>query len=284
MLFIPNKNIAAETQYILNVLQQGVDASGDYPEKVATAKELWQSKTSSRAKSDAFKNIRATLASMCVGEVRCAYCEDSLADEVEHIQPKSLFPEATFSWVNYLYSCGPCNGPKGNRYGTLDGTNVVEFVRKRSDPILPPPAGASALVNPRLEDPLDFFELDLGGTTPTGAQVQGTFVIMPADAANEEMKARAVFTIDVLGLNREVIRLARKNAYGGYRARLIEYVKKKEEMADEAELEALREDILMTPHLTVFAEMRRQRDWLPELAALFDAAPEINAWRLTPTT
>ena len=48
------------------------------------------------------------------------YCEDSVGDEVEHHRPKNLYPDHTFLWDNYLYACGPCNGPKNNRFAVFD--------------------------------------------------------------------------------------------------------------------------------------------------------------------
>jgi hypothetical protein len=219
---------------------------------------------------------------MCVGPVRCAYCEDSLADEVEHVRPKNLFPELAFRWPNYLFACGPCNGPKSNRYGVVVGDIVEEFVRRPRDPILPPPEGPTALVDPRTEDPTEFLELDLGGVAADGLVLDGTFDFLPREEVAVSAQARAAFTIDVLGLNREIMRVARKNAFGGFRARLREYAEEKEAGAEVVELSRLRTDLLRTPHLTVFAEMRRQRNVLPEVDELLARAPEAAAWSLVP--
>jgi uncharacterized protein (TIGR02646 family) len=282
MLRVPDRPVLATTVGVLKSLQHSITLLPDYSDRVNAAIAAWNSKTSSKAKSEAFQDIRKTLALMCVGPIRCAYCEDSLADEIEHIKPKSFFPEFTFSWSNYLYSCGPCNGPKGNRYGAVNGGRVEEFVRKKGDPLVPPPAGPSALVDPRADDPLDFLDLDLGGVAPDGALFAGTFLILPREGSHPELQARAEFTIEVLGLNREVIRAARANAFGGFRARLREYVSEKLGGASPDRLEALKADILGTPHLTVFAEMRRQKNFLPMIRSLFDDAPETEGWPLVP--
>jgi uncharacterized protein (TIGR02646 family) len=282
MLRIANDSLPDNTLRLLESLQSRIDAEPDYPAKVKAAKEAWESKLSTRAKTEAFQMIRQRLARMCVGPVRCAYCEDSLADEVEHIRPKNFFPNLLFVWENFLFSCGPCNGPKGSRYGVVAANAVTEVLRRRGSPIVPPPQGPSALIDPRTEDPLDFLELDLGGTTPTGAELVATFELLPFTGGSAVDHARAQFTIDVLGLNREVIRVARANAFGGFRARLREYVVKKQANACNQVLDRLRDDLLSTPHLTVFAEMRRQKMFLPEIRALLDAAPEAEAWPLTP--
>lgn len=281
MLRIADRALPVGTLKILALLQAKVDAGADYASRVAMARSQWDSKTSSQAKKTAFLSIKSNLDHMCVGPRRCAYCEDSLADEVEHILPKDLFPEAAFRWSNYLFACGPCNGPKSNRYGVVNGGAVVEFIRRRGDPIVPPPAGPAGCINPRSEDPLALLDLDLGGQTADGEVLVGTFNFMPAEHLGADEVARAAFSIDVLSLNREVMCVARANAFGGFRARLVEYRNTREHGGTEATLARLRADLLNTPHLTVFAEMRRQRASLPEIDALFAAIPEATAWPLT---
>lgn len=283
MLRIAKRALADGARKVLEELQAQVDATPSYEAKVEAAKKAWDNKNSTTAKKDAFQTIRHTLAQMCIGPVRCAYCEDSLADEIEHIRPKNFFPDVVFSWENYLFSCGPCNGPKGSRYGVLNGDVVEEFVRGRKDPVTPPPAGPSALIDPRIEDPLDFLELDLGGATPDGDMLSGTFQFFPRDEnISAADQARAKFTIQVLGLEREVMRVARENAFGGFRARLREYVAEKQNGASPQRLRVLQDGLLKTPHLTVFAEMRRQKRFLPEIKHLFEKAPEAEQWELTP--
>jgi uncharacterized protein (TIGR02646 family) len=220
----------------LSLQQAAVFHSSAYAHQVVRAKELWAAKISNQAGRTAFATIRSTLASMCGGTIRCCYCEDSMADEIEHIRPKDLFPALTFVWQNYLFACGPCNGPKGNRYGYLDGNHVIDFVRLRREPIRSPPDAPPALIDPRVEDPLRYLELDLGGTTPDGAIIEGTFELLPSIELTSADEARAEYTIQTLGLNREIIRVARQNAFGGYRARLHEYADRKQEGASEAEL------------------------------------------------
>ena len=225
--------------------------------------------------------VRETLSRMCIGSVRCAYCEDSAGDEVEHILPKNLFPERTFAWPNYAFSCGPCNGPKGNRYGVVQGNSVQEFFRARNGPVDPPPAGQSGFINPRTEDPTRFLELDLGGTTPQGQVLRGTFRYLPRPGLSPLDRARTEFSCDVYGLNREIVRVARENAFGGFRARLREYVTEKRGGASSRRLREIRDDLLRTPHLTVFHEMRRQRSVLPQINAWLHEAPEAADWPLT---
>lgn len=284
MLAIEHRDLSATVAAVLADLQAIVDSGADYPSRVEEAKKQWDQKGSTHAKAVAFRSIRATLAAMCVGPVRCAYCEDSLADEIEHILPKTLFPERAFQWQNYLYACGPCNSPKSNRYGVVTGLKIVEFVQRRGALAVPPPVGMSGFVDPRTENPLLFFDLDMGGVTRNGEIIEGTFEILPGVDLSGIAVARARFTIDVLGLNREVIRVARANAFGGFRARLREYANCKEAGESEVILSRIKRDLLLTPHLTVFAEMQRQHSLLPEISELFARAPETRTWSLTRQT
>lgn len=284
MLRIADRELDAQSVKVLDTLQNGIDAIGDYPGRVAAAKRAWDGKTGSQAKAAAFASVRKTLGLMCIGSIRCAYCEDSLADEVEHIQPKNLFPQFSFRWSNYLFACGPCNGPKSNRYGTLDGNQVTEFIRHKNGPVVPPPTGQSGFINPRIEDPYEFLEMDLGGVAPDGMVIEGTFTLLPRENLEDSDKARAEFTITVLDLNREPIRKARENAFSGFTSRMFKYVTRKEAGAPEEELQEMRRGLLEAPHLSVFEDMRRQRGHLPEIADLIARAPEMLDWDIIPTS
>jgi hypothetical protein len=112
--------------------------------------------------------------------------------------------------------------------------------------------------------------------------LSATYDFLPRDGLTDIEHARAAYTIRLLDLNREVLRTARENAFGGFRARLYEYAEKREGGASVTILERLKNDLLRTPHLTVFAEMRRQRRSLPEIDALFTRAPESTEWPLVP--
>ena len=75
------------------------------PEQVKAAKTLFKSRN--RKENRTFAAVRKELADLCSGSRRCMYCDDSVADEVEHFRPKDLYPEVVFAWMNYLYACGP---------------------------------------------------------------------------------------------------------------------------------------------------------------------------------
>lgn len=283
MLQIFDSPLPKETNDVLVELQALVDGEADYPTRVSKAVELWDKKAGQVRRKQAFLSVRQALGKISYGIARCAYCEDSGADEIEHLFPKSLFPELTFKWSNYAFACGPCNGPKGNRFAVIkqDGT-IDEFVRKRGDPIVAPRAGTPGLVNPRAEDPMTVLELDLGGQAVDGTDLPPTFRFEPAFGLNKVQEARAKFTIDVLGLNRELILRSRKSAFASFRARLLEYVDMKEDGATTEELDEFRLGLLEMPHLTVFEEMRRQRSFLPKIDDYMNRAPEITTWKIAP--
>lgn len=196
---------------------------------------------------------------------------------------KDLFPQEVFQWEKYLFTCGPCNGPKkqsvlGYRFGR---SHRIRPQTWRCDSA--PPVGISGCIDPRSEDPMNFLDLDLGGQTAEGEELEGTLNFMPAMGLSSGDLARATFSIEVLSLNREIMCVARANAFGGFRARLREYVAEKEKEAPASRLLLLRDDLLNTGHLTVFAEMRRQCDILPQIAPLFTAAPEALEWTVIRT-
>ncbi len=202
----------------LKLLQKRVDSTESYKEQVEKAKTLF--KQNNKLENPIFKEVRKTLTRMCSGARRCCYCEDSAADEVEHIKPKDLYPEEVFDWKNYLYACGPCNSPKQNKFAVFSAVSgkMVIVTRKIKQPVVPPEKGESVFINPRNENALDFMELDL----------IDTFYFVPLFPEGTIEYLRAKFTIETLRLNdRDLLAEAREEAFCSYRARLIEYVKKK---------------------------------------------------------
>src|SRR2546426_12783509 len=114
MVQIEPVELPAHAKQALQRYQAEVDAESGYERRVEIADAKF--KTYNRKSNSAFEQIKDTLDAMCSGARRCMYCEDSAADEIEHHRPKNLYPELAFAWENYLYACGPCNGPKNNRF------------------------------------------------------------------------------------------------------------------------------------------------------------------------
>ena len=211
-----------------------------------------------------FEAVRDRLATMCSGARRCGYCEDSVGDEVEHIEPKDLYPEKVFVWENYLLACGPCNRGKNNRFSVIRNGRLEDVNRRRGSPVRRPRSGAPAPINPRDEDPLEFLDLE----------IVDTFRFLPREDLSDVDELRAEYTIDVLKLNRDVLLEARREAYGAYRARLSEYRSHRGDDANEADLEHMKNAITTSAHPTVWREMQRQQALIDELRALFEEVPE----------
>ncbi len=161
MIRLADLDLPEEVQQQLAEWQAEVDSEADYAARVAAGKHLFEARNIRH--NATFRQVRRTLTEMCAGARRCCYCEDSAADEVEHVRPKALYPQDVFHWPNYLYACGPCNGPKGSKHFVFPAgsSEAMDVSRPRNAPIVPPVAGDDALINPRREHGPDFLELDL---------------------------------------------------------------------------------------------------------------------------
>jgi hypothetical protein len=269
MIQIPSRDLPIDVTKKLRRYQAALDSEPDFGKRIELAAARFRQRN--RQNNVAFRRVRSTLTSMCAGAKRCMYCEDSAGDEIEHHRPKNLYPEHVFVWENYLYACGPCNGPKNNRFAVFasDGS-VVDVTRKRDQPAGPPVAGDPVLLHPRIENPLDYMMLDILGDT---------FLFVPTAFAQSQEFERASYTIQLLRLNRrDHLRVARREAYGSYRARLTEYVHRRDDGAGNSALDLLTDAIRRMQHPTVWSEMRRQSNLIPELTRLFGQAPEALAW------
>lgn len=269
MIRLPNLPLPAEAQAQLAQYQQEIDTLPEYAARVARAKERFESLN--RRGNATFDVVKATLTKMCVGARRCAYCEDSAADEVEHIKPKALYPELTFAWMNYLYACGPCNGPKNSRFAVFaeDSGVLTDVSRSKKSPVVPPIHGKPVLIDPRIEDPTEYMTLDL----------RDTFFFTPRARSGTPEYDRADYTITTLQLNlRDMLPLARRSAYRDFLAHLKQYIHDRAEGQPPEHLLRLAREIQTRQHATVWWEMKRQHLHLPELKRLFEAAPEALAW------
>lgn len=266
MLILRDPGLDANTARGLTRYQAKVDSEHTYAERVKKGKTLF--KSYNRKNNRVFRVVRERLATMCAGARRCGYCEDSVGDEVEHIRPKDLYPEAVFVWENYLLACGPCNGAKNNRFSVIRGGRLISVTRGRTDPVRRPQSGSPAPINPRCEDPLEFLDLE----------IVDTFRFLPREDLSTVDEVRACYTIEVLELNRDVLIAARHEAYGAYRARLHEYRRRRDEGAGDAELENMRDAINTSAHPTVWREMQRQQSLIEDLQRLFEEVPEALAW------
>ncbi len=149
---LPN-DIAAK----LSDLQLQVNNQPGFKQKVAKAKQLWETKGGVAGKQ-AFEQVRQHLLEMCVYVGVCNYCEHNEAGDIEHIHPKSFFPEQAFEWNNYLLACKQCNtGYKLDRCIVLnDQDEQIEVSRGQQ-----PGSNRLAMINPRQDDPAEYMMLNL---------------------------------------------------------------------------------------------------------------------------
>ncbi len=267
MLPLKDPGLPPETAQGLRKYQAEVDAAGAHARRVEEGSRLF--KLYNQPGKPVFAAVRERLALMCSGNVRCAYCEDAGATDIEHFRPKSLYPERVFVWENYLYACSDCNRRKGPRFSVMvDGHPVAVKAPQPGVEGEPSPSGSPALIDPRSENPLDFLELDL----------QGSFRFLERENLPPADEARTAYTIRALSLNNTVLSTARKQAYGNYRARLGEYRNKRDDHMCKTKLDKLSAEIVASAHPTVWREMKRQRDLIDELTALFAAVPEALDW------
>lgn len=264
---------------LLDDWQKEINKAPSYSVFIQTAAEKWRE----CSRKEAFGEVKAWLGAMCSGARRCSYCEDSMADEVEHIQPKNWYPELTFLPNNYLYACGPCNGPKRDKWAVFvkhdDKQEMLRLIRVRGAEPAPPPAGKSVLVNPRIEDPFSWLRLNLRPVNE-GLYFEDR---LPLDTVEDTQ--RRDYTLEILRLNaRPDLCNARWIAYENYKSRLARYVLRMQEGASADKLDRISQAIRTEAHPTVWREIQRHRregllnDVDEELDRYFDEVPEAVNW------
>jgi uncharacterized protein (TIGR02646 family) len=259
MLKVVKDDLPAAQQARLAAKQKMIDELPDYAARVKHAGELWDRKGE-------FAEIRTALAAQCSGLQRCQYCEDSAADEIEHVWPKTFYPEKAFLWRNYLYSCGQCNGTFKRAQWAVIGADGQWHVlgRKKGEIPMPPPDGSPAFIDPHIDDPLEFMALDF----ETGR-------FEPIAEEGTEAYQRAEYTIAVLGLNeRDFLTRARRNAYRDYLRDVEDYLVAKKDGDEEAWCHLQR--AIERNHATVWAEIKRMAMAGRAHQSIFAIAPELG--------
>jgi len=257
----------------LDTWQAAVDAVDDYAERVAQARRWFESRN--QEKNPTFGAIRAALRNMASGAERCHYCEDSLGSQVEHVRPKSLYPDHAFRWLNYVLSCQPCNTAKLAKYAVIRAGQLVDVSRAKNAPITPPLAGDMAMLDPRTTEP-EWLALDLEDTF----WIQARSGVVGLDAERVE------YTINtVLRLNADPHPERRRDAYSDYRAALSEYAIWSARGVSQSRLDGLRARIARRDHIMVWREIlrqyqlnRRPRQLQSDFGELFEAVPEALRW------
>lgn len=261
-----NINLDTKYQNFLTNWETEIRRITTHSEKVKVAQNKWKSRRTTKT----LEHVCLKLEEMCSGNRRCCYCEDSVADEVEHIKPKSLYPELTFTWENYLYACGQCNGSKNNKYALFIGIVLTPVQPSNS----PPSPGNDVFINPRQDAPMNFFDLDLGQEID-----DGTFQYLPKYGLSQSSVdyQRSEYTIEILGLNRDFLAVGRKSAALDFRARLYEYQQKKQNL-NAQQLQQFQRDFKSHSYPSVWEHIKAQYQSLPEINQFFQQFPEIQNW------
>ena len=296
MIHLNSKNIDASSNAHLEKVQKEITDEPTFEEQAKKASAKWDSKTSGAGKS-AFKNIKDTLMDMCVSVEICVYCEQNEATDIEHIYPKKLYPEKSFTWENYVLACGKCNTHhKSDKFKIFKPHNsaIEEDVTPPRGVYIQPANDDSLFINQRKENPMALLELDL-------VNKQFVFIEKFPEGTREYKKAK--YTKDLLGLNtRAALVASRKAAAKFYLSRFEKYVGAKnaidfQQLSDALNddlgdidqtqdfdiekariLESIKTDVLSYSHPTVMKELISQRDSLPKTNSLLNKAPEITTW------
>jgi uncharacterized protein (TIGR02646 family) len=264
MLAIPTTPCPANAQAKLVTLQAGINALGNFSERVILAQKYWDNRTGNIA----FQSIKSELEALRPG-LFCCYCETDRASAIEHIWPKSHYPERTFIWENYLYACSKCNSEyKKARWAIFCMTTGADYWEENHWSGTPPPNGEHVFLDLRQEDPQNLIRLNFE-----------TFKFVPlTQKLDERTKVRVDYTINqILHLNIDGLPDTREQAYEGYLGKLQKYVKLSptERQLQEAQKAKTFQNV---PQKTVWREMQKWHTRIPELDALFAQAPEALSW------
>lgn len=278
----------------LQKLQGQIDALPTYKAQVKQAKVLWQNKKKTNAQKAAFNRVEKELQKIAIGSNNyCNYCEANVGTTIEHIYPRGLFPNKTFIWENYLWACKQCNGKhKISQFQIFKNANSSEIINLVKDYSFVRPLNQDAVfINPRVENPLDYLQLDLES---------GLFQ-HKENNINTRAYKRASYTIETLQLNtRKGLVANRQKAYQNYQSLLQQYINIQKSTSSEvlmaifplsnnakkapweaqkqlASLE-LQTTLINQAHPTVWKEMQRQVDSIPALRELFQQVPKTLDW------
>lgn len=198
MIKIPIKSLDTDTLSKLEKLQLKIDQESTFSQRASKAQSSWDRKSATT-----FRKVIDTLLLMNISKGICNYCEQNESNDIEHIDPKSFFPEKTFVWENYILACKQCNsGHKLDKCFVFDMNDDPKFLERNIEPF----GKDVAFINPRTDDPTKYMIM----TFPSYQ-----FEILEGISQKQILIAQK--TIDILELNtRAVLIEARKNAANYY--------------------------------------------------------------------
>jgi uncharacterized protein (TIGR02646 family) len=257
MLAIPLITCSTSAIQKLAFLQSEVDTLESHLLKTQKAEAHWENRT----KNQEFRVIKDELLKVCPGGY-CCYCETNEPSPVEHIWPKVHYPERSFRWENYLFACANCNSiHKRSRWAIFQNQAGIDYWEEASWSAKPP-AGDPVFLDLRQEDPQSLIRLDFE-----------TFRF-EADVEDPRQQERVDYTINkVLKLNERGLSSARSAMYDAflYRLNLLRSLSPVDRQNKSAKFNGV-------PQRTVWKEMQRWHQRIPELKRLFEAVPEALDW------
>lgn len=130
---------------------------------------------------------------------KCAYCETvespGFVMQVDHYRPRDLYAWLTWEWTNLLFCCQQCNRKKSNQFpiqGARVGQPQADKQEWRADSVTFL-AEKAMLIHPELEEPGDHLVFHPNGSI---------------EAKNGSLRGK--MTVEICGLDREALRIARK--------------------------------------------------------------------------
>ncbi|WP_156348133.1 HNH endonuclease [Sphingomonas sp. Leaf34] len=253
MLKYSPPNLSEATLAQLEALTNRVVNRVGRPDKYVIASRLF----SAKRPASAFDEVRSSLKSVAPQIDACYYCERDRHRDIDHIIPKSIDPALAFAWENYAFSCTICNqDAKRSKYSVVNANGDLIDCRNIIGTDLEKPVGVDAFINPRTEDGLDFFDLDLA---------TGIFVVKP-DLDNIS-RVRANFTRSTLDLNADGLSRTRRAAYSGF-VRYMHAVDDAIHDNDQERVNRIIQEFEEMGHPTVVREVWRQRSDLGDIGAL----------------
>ncbi|MFD7643707.1 hypothetical protein ACFV4P_23975 [Kitasatospora sp. NPDC059795] len=201
------------------------------------ARDLWVRAASPK------KHVRGALEPMARGNVRCMYCDDSRATDIDHFQPIEKAPLRTFVWANHLLACSYCNSNAKRSLYPVDQD------------------GTCLLVDPTVEDPADHLVLLLRS---------GEYL-----AVNDSPKGQQ--TIDVFGLNRRDLVKGRLDAFDRACSNIRDWFVLIQD--DDPHADRLAQALLDSPFIDVVHAMTRLGPAVAPAVVGQRTVAALDAWR-----
>jgi len=297
MIRLTFEDLTAGSTTHLAAVQEEINNQANFKEKAVRADLKWRAKRSTTVAKSTFTEIKSKLVAMCSGAEICVYCEHNEATDIEHIFPKRLYPNKCFLWGNYVLVCGKCNTHFKKEIFKIfspAGSEIIQDTTPKRNVYTEPENDDALFINQRVDDPMDYLELDF---------LERTFYYIERPATGTREYEKAKFTKELLGLNRrEDLVQHRKTAYKFYKGELQRYAAIQHingmaellhltdsfidifdaggefEVEKTSVLTAIRKRIESHSHPTIWKEMIRQRESLPETNQLFQQVPDAVTW------